>query len=161
MRFVVHVSVLVEHDGRIAMVCEGKPENRGKWNLPGGHLKLGEGLVAGAARELREETGLETRLTGFLGVYAALGEHHFLNFVFTARADNSSLQSPSDDVLASKWFSVPDLLALPEEQVLNPRKLRRILEDYRTRGPYGIECIRELMLDRRAADLNDHGGPAG
>ena len=158
-QFILHVSVLAEHDGRTAMVREGKPGSHGKWNLPGRHLELGEGLVAGAARELREETGLETRLTGLLGVYTRLGEHHFLNFVFTARADSSSLQSPADDLLGSKWFSVLDLLALPDEQVLNPRTLRRILKDYQTRDPYGIDCIGELMLDDRTSNCSGRGGP--
>ncbi len=31
------------------------------WNFPGGYINAGEGMVAGALRELREETGLRAR----------------------------------------------------------------------------------------------------
>ncbi len=149
MEFIIHVSVLLTWEGRVAMVCEGKPQSRGKWNLPGGHLELGEGLVAGAKRELLEETGATPSLDGFLGVYTGLGEHHFLNLVFTADTDDSCLKCSASDVMEAKWFSVPELLAMPDGHVLNPRKLGRILQDWQTREPYGLECIGELMYGDR------------
>ena len=36
----------------------GKRRDNGKWTNPGGHLNEGESPVAGAAREVKEETGL-------------------------------------------------------------------------------------------------------
>ena len=47
------VGALVVNDGRVLFVREG-----GTWLLPGGRLQPGETLAEGAAREVREETGV-------------------------------------------------------------------------------------------------------
>ncbi len=47
--------VIAKRDG---LVLFGKRRDNGRWTLPGGHLEEGEEPVAGARRELKEETGL-------------------------------------------------------------------------------------------------------
>jgi ADP-ribose pyrophosphatase YjhB (NUDIX family) len=50
MPILLHVSVaLTRGDHRILLVQEGKPENHGRWNLPGGHLEVGETIRRGHA----------------------------------------------------------------------------------------------------------------
>ena len=58
MQFIIHVSTLIDNKGRIVQVREKKPESYCKWNLSGGHLEMGEELIAGAEREIREEPGM-------------------------------------------------------------------------------------------------------
>jgi ADP-ribose pyrophosphatase YjhB (NUDIX family) len=54
----VGVGAVIVHEGRVLLVRRGREPLKGHWTLPGGMLELGETLVDGAAREVREETGL-------------------------------------------------------------------------------------------------------
>jgi len=54
----VGVGAVVVQEGRVLLVRRGKEPLREQWSLPGGMLEVGEALADGAAREVREETGL-------------------------------------------------------------------------------------------------------
>lgn len=59
-------AVWVEHRGQVLMI---QRSDNGKWSLPGGVMEFGESLDACAAREVREETGVEVVITGIVGVF--------------------------------------------------------------------------------------------
>jgi len=54
----VGVGAVVVHEGRVLVVRRGHEPLKGHWTLPGGLLELGESIVEGVVREVREETGL-------------------------------------------------------------------------------------------------------
>lgn len=64
------VGALVHDDGRVLFVKQDD-----QWFLPGGVREPGESLEAGAAREVREETGVAVEVTGL----AAISEQTFRN----------------------------------------------------------------------------------
>ena len=57
---------LIIRDGRI--LFQRRTDN-GRWGLIGGLLEMNETYAQAAVREAREETGLEVKLTGFLGIF--------------------------------------------------------------------------------------------
>ena len=59
--------VIIDGQGRILL--ERRSDN-GMWGLPGGSIEPGESVCDTALREVKEETGLEIRITGLLGVYS-------------------------------------------------------------------------------------------
>jgi ADP-ribose pyrophosphatase YjhB (NUDIX family) len=71
----VGVCTAVLHERGLVLLT--KREDFEVWCLPGGGVDLGETLAETAVREVREETGLEVRLVGLVGLYSrpALSSH--------------------------------------------------------------------------------------
>ncbi|MGH3962839.1 MAG: NUDIX domain-containing protein [Pseudonocardiaceae bacterium] len=58
--------VVVNDDGDLLMIHRTDNDN---WALPGGAMDLGESLIETAVRETKEETGIDCRVTGLVGIY--------------------------------------------------------------------------------------------
>ena len=71
---VVGVGGVVISDGRALLIRRGSEPLKGEWSIPGGTLELGETLVEGIRRELREETGLEVKVLDLIEVFERIFE---------------------------------------------------------------------------------------
>lgn len=60
---------LVTRDGRLLLLRRSIEPWRGRWDIPGGFCDADEHPEATVIREVREETGLEVRVTGMLGIW--------------------------------------------------------------------------------------------
>jgi len=67
--------LVVDEQGRAALIARTDRRGRLLWSLPKGHLEEGESLEAAAVREVSEETGITGRVLAPLGV---------IDFYFTA-----------------------------------------------------------------------------
>lgn len=65
----VTVSAVVLRGGKVLLVKRGGEPGRGMWALPGGYMDMDETAAEACAREVREETGLDVRVRGFVGYY--------------------------------------------------------------------------------------------
>jgi len=68
-RPIVGVGGVVIEDGRVLLIRRGTEPLLGQWSIPGGTLELGETLMEGTARELKEETGLEVTVLDMIEVF--------------------------------------------------------------------------------------------
>ncbi len=66
----VTVDGIVLREGKLVAIRRKNEPFRGMPALPGGFVELGESTEAAVVREVREETGLETRVTRLVGVYS-------------------------------------------------------------------------------------------
>ncbi len=71
-RPIAGVGVVVLKEDAVLMIQRGKPPRDGQWSIPGGKQKLGETWRATAAREVREETGVEIEVIGLVDVVDAI-----------------------------------------------------------------------------------------
>ena len=65
----VGVGVVVWRGEEFLLIQRAKPPRAGSWSLPGGLQELGETVRETAAREIREETGLEIEVTNLIDVF--------------------------------------------------------------------------------------------
>jgi ADP-ribose pyrophosphatase YjhB (NUDIX family) len=110
-RPVVGVGVVVWRGQELLLIRRSRPPRLGQWSLPGGAQHLGETLAEAAAREVREETGLELlelRLITTLDLIEkdAQGRvlYHYTLVDFTAEA-GPGVPVAGDDAAAAAWFA--------------------------------------------------------
>jgi ADP-ribose pyrophosphatase YjhB (NUDIX family) len=92
--------------------------DNGLWALPGGCQELHETPVECAQREAFEETGLEVKVIGLLGVFSSLRydyvhypwkENVFTHILYRGEVVGGAVQTESDETSDVAWFSREDI----------------------------------------------------
>ncbi len=98
----VGVGAVIVEKGRVLLIRRGAEPLKGHWSLPGGLLELGESLVDGVKREVREETGLEVEPLELIELIDRIhreGErvrYHYVIADYLCRVTGGALQAASD-----------------------------------------------------------------
>jgi len=110
----VAVGTIVVREGCVLLARRGKEPSYGLWSLPGGAVDLGERLKDAAARETREECGIEIELTDVLEVVERMVrdpdgrvQFHYVIVDYLARWTSGDLAA-SLEVLEARWVAPED-----------------------------------------------------
>ncbi|MDA8431990.1 MAG: NUDIX hydrolase [Nitrospiraceae bacterium] len=114
------VDVIIRYQGGILLIRRKNPPPG--WAIPGGFVDYGETLEAAAAREAKEETGLDVRLVRQFHCYSDPSRdprQHTISTVFVAEASGEAVAG--DDAAKVGVFTeagLPDDLAFDHKQIL-------------------------------------------
>ena len=123
---------LFDSSGKILLL---RRKDNDKWTMPGGTLDFGESLTDCAIREVREETGLQIRITGLIGTYT---DPHILiaysdgevrqefTLVYAAEIESGSLKI-DDESKEAAWVPLQSSIDLPLAESQR-RRLRDVIQ---------------------------------
>jgi 8-oxo-dGTP diphosphatase len=86
---------------RIHLMRRATEPNRGRWTMPGGFVDLGESVEQAAAREAKEEIGIDVEIGRLVGVYSR-GTDRIVVITYTARALGTPV--PTEEALEVRAF---------------------------------------------------------
>jgi len=121
----IGVGVIVVSDGKVLMQKRRNAHGDGTWCFPGGHLEYGESPEECAARETREEFGVEISgaepLAFTNDIFADEGKHYVTLFVQAGLGSGEPRIMEPDKTTEIGWFAwdeMPRPLFLPIENLL-------------------------------------------
>ena len=131
----VSVAAMV-HDGNGKILLVNSPW-RG-WEYPGGLIEPGESFEAALKREVREESGAEIEITGFVGICKNVARD-IVNIDFTARCTGGTLTTSeeSTEVVWATPEEAFDMITFP----LTKKRLQNMLSMDKEAHFFGV--IRE------------------
>ncbi|BAD55589.1 NUDIX domain-containing protein [Nocardia farcinica] len=118
----------VHRDGAVLLI---RRSDNGNWSMPGGAHDPGESLSRTAVRETREETGIDVRLTGLVGIFT--DPTHVIHYtsndevrqeftvIYRAEAVGGS-PTASNESICVEWVPVERIRSLP----MDPSQRKRI-----------------------------------
>ncbi|MFQ5919805.1 MAG: NUDIX domain-containing protein [Thermoplasmata archaeon] len=116
------VDGIVLLDGKLVAIERRYDPFRGQVAIPGGLVEYGESLEEAVVREVREETGLETRVVSLVGVYSRPDRDprgHVISVVYALEPTGGTLSTGSDAAgVAQLGLDTLPEMAFDHEQII-------------------------------------------
>ena len=120
----VGTAIIITKDDKVLLMKRKGPHGQGTWSTPGGHLDPGETIEGCAAREAKEEVGLDVTDIRFRcvtnDIFEAEGKHYI-----TIWMDGKSTGEPriaseeeAEEIGWYAWDALPGPLFLPLENLV-------------------------------------------
>jgi len=110
----VGVGVLISEEDRYLIIKRAVEPDKGLWSIPGGMVEIGERTSDAAAREAKEETGLDVEIMGLLDVVDKIIRDedgrirfHFVILDYEATPTGGILQAATD-ALDARWVTADE-----------------------------------------------------
>jgi 8-oxo-dGTP diphosphatase len=113
-QFYVGVHGVIASRGRMLVLkrAPGRNYRSGSWDLPGGHLALGETFENCLLREVKEETALDVAIDGLLGMNSMVSDP-YLQAIYSCRLTVfQKVQLRPDEHIEHRWVTLDDLASL-------------------------------------------------
>lgn len=110
-QFFVGVHGVIANRGRVIILkrAERMPYRPGSWDLPGGHLALGESFEQCLLREVKEETGLDAAIERLLGLHKTESEP-YLQALYACRLTVcQQVRLRPEEHVESRWVSLEEM----------------------------------------------------
>ncbi len=129
----VGVGGAVVRDDRLLLVRRASRRGRGNWQVPGGFVEQDETIEQAVVREVAEEAGVDTQVQGVLGVRNRYDPDNG-NSIYIVLLLSPLMGDPQPDqqeVDRAEYFTLDEILALPQVPAINLEVARRALADDR------------------------------
>jgi len=121
----IGVATLIKKDGKIAFLKRHNSHGENTWGLPGGHLEFNETLEECAAREIKEEIGINITNIKFGALTNDIFEKeqkHYITIFMTADYESGDAKvlepEKSKELNWFRWNELPEPLFLPVQNLL-------------------------------------------
>jgi len=116
------VDGIIESEKKILLIERKNPPFEGTYAIPGGFVEYGEKVEDAVVREIKEETGLETKIIDLVGVYSEPNRDprgHTVSIVYSLQVTGGTLSGGSD-ARKPRYFSKDELpdLAFDHESII-------------------------------------------
>lgn len=116
------IDAIIEKEGMILLIKRLYNPAKGYWALPGGHLDRDETSEQAVAREVKEETGLESDKISFYSVYSDPHRHteQIVALAYTVKV--SGIPKPGTDASDCRYFplnSLPQKMAFDHKNIIS------------------------------------------
>src|SRR5579859_2931321 len=140
-------SAIFDEDGRILLV---RRADDGRWCLPCGWVDPNETPAEAAAREMKEETGLDARVLQLVNVFTRLpgagyGPHTAVAIVYLCEVSGGTLQT-SHESLDARYWRIEDVPAWHEMHRIYARSAHACSQERASRQPDDLEGAPEADL---------------
>ncbi|EWG11286.1 NUDIX hydrolase [Cytobacillus firmus] len=140
---VLVVSTSIIQEGKVLMIKENKASVKNKWNFPSGHVEKGEDILEAACREVKEETGLDVKLTHTTGIYNFISstDHQVILFHFIGQITGGFLSLQEEEIADSKWVNLSNFKSFKDEELRDAKVIRQILDAVKAGKLYPLELF--------------------
>ena len=100
---------------QILLIKRGNHPFKGCWALPGGFAEPGETIEETAARELREETGVEGVDLRLVGIYSKPNRdprEWVVTAAYATVLPEGSIVAAGDDAAEARWFDIKNVQSM-------------------------------------------------
>lgn len=115
--------------GKILLVKGSRGLTEGRWSLPGGFLRFGEGPQEGLLREIREELRVRGHIESFIDVREKLGQVSRLHWImlFYRISLSGVLDPDADEIAEAHYFPLQQAAGLVADGLI-----RQVIQEVAT-----------------------------